>query len=47
MAKATVTREVEESGRVTIPEDARKALGIDGETAIVEMKLRTGEDIGE
>lgn len=47
MGTATVTKKIDERGRVTIPDDAREKLGIEGKEAIVEITLRTGDDTEE
>lgn len=45
---ASATVEVDTDGRLTIPKGARKALGIDGETAYVDLHVRVlGQDTDE
>lgn len=43
MTTATVTVEIDEHGRVTIPKPAREKLGIDGDETTVEMEVRVDE----
>lgn len=40
MDETTVTREIDAQGRVTIPEAARKRLGIDGKEVVAEITVR-------
>lgn len=47
MKERTTTLELDERGRVTIPQPTRKALGIDGREAIVEATIRYDENENE
>jgi len=40
MDTATVTVPIDAQGRITIPAAARQKLGIDGESATVEVEVR-------
>lgn len=39
MPTAHATVEISESGRLTVPEPARKKLGIDGESVLVDIEI--------
>lgn len=43
MATATTTVEMDERGRVTIPQPTRQKLGIDGQERTVEVEVRVDE----
>jgi bifunctional DNA-binding transcriptional regulator/antitoxin component of YhaV-PrlF toxin-antitoxin module len=43
MAEATTTVQMDKRGRVVIPQAARDKLGIDDESATVEIVVRTDE----
>lgn len=45
--QATATKQVDSDGRLTIPKEARQAIGIEGEAALVELtveKVRVIDD---
>jgi bifunctional DNA-binding transcriptional regulator/antitoxin component of YhaV-PrlF toxin-antitoxin module len=43
MAEKTTTVKMQEDGRVTIPANARKALGINGEERYLEVTIHVEE----
>lgn len=44
MARKTATVEVNEQGRCTIPVEVRKALGFNGEEALVDLEIEYEND---
>ena len=43
MAQATATVQMDERGRVVVPKAARKKLGVDGDSATVEIEVRVDD----
>lgn len=43
MKETTTTVEMDERGRLTLPKPTRKALGVEGSSAVVEVTVRVEE----
>lgn len=44
--QATVTVQIDSQGRLTLPAPARRALGIDGEAAVLELDVTRKDTLG-